>query len=150
MSTKRTVRAGLTLPPEDFEANIAALSTKWEVAITPEQAMSSLLYPKVFSDYMKKQATKGGKLIRLLSTPVYLHGMVPGGPPMELNMPSSDGGDIERTVVSLIRVGPLKGGNRTVSFMINGSAVHDVTVKDSTGKFVYEGALATPGDATTV
>jgi hypothetical protein len=40
--------------------------------------MSSLMYPKVFSDYFKRQIAKGGEIIRHLPTPVYLYGMTPG------------------------------------------------------------------------
>ena len=111
--------------------------------------MSSLMYPKVFSDFMTRQVTKGGELIRHLPTPVYLHGMVPGGPAVVLSVPLASGG-IERTEIRLSRVCPLKEGKRAVVFQINGSIVHEVSVKDSSGKFVYEGAMATPGDVSTV
>ena len=46
-AAKLTIRAGLVLPPVDFQKNIDSLSAQFGVAITPEQAMSSLMYPKV-------------------------------------------------------------------------------------------------------
>ena len=45
---KRTKRAGLTLPPENFDENIAKLSAKWGKTLSAEEGMSSLMYPKVF------------------------------------------------------------------------------------------------------
>jgi pyruvate carboxylase len=42
-SEKRTVRAGLVLPPADFEANCAALSKEWGVPMSKEMGMSSLM-----------------------------------------------------------------------------------------------------------
>lgn len=149
LGSKRTVRAGLTLPPVDFASHAAALAQQWNMPISPEKAMSALMYPKVFSDYMKRQVTKGGDLIRYLPTPVYLHGMVPSGPPAVLRVPSSTG-EVECTEIKLTRVCPLKDGKRIVAFLINGSIVHEVPVKDSSGKFVYEGAMAAPGDTSMV
>ena len=44
---KRTVRAGLVLPPANFETYLAGLSSKWGRAISQEEGMSSLMYPQV-------------------------------------------------------------------------------------------------------
>lgn len=106
------------------------------------------MYPKVFSDFMKRQASKGGTLIRHLPTPVYLHGMTPSGVPMKLRVAKDSAEEVIEILLS--RVSPLKEGKRICTFLINGSQVHDVTVKDSSGKFVYEGAMAVAGDPTTV
>ena len=57
--SKLTVRPGLGLPAADFEGNLRQLRSQWGPAITAEQAMSSLLYPKVFADYMARVTKKG-------------------------------------------------------------------------------------------
>ncbi len=99
---KLTVRAGLALPAADFQANIDTLSAEFKEPISAEQAMSSLMYPKVcvfvfvyicvcvvivvtstpslqvFSDFKRRQQSKGGDLLRRLPTPVYLYGLLPG------------------------------------------------------------------------
>ncbi len=108
--------------------------------------MSSLMYPKVFSDFMKRQQSKGGALIRSVPTPVYLHGMLPGGAGFSLTLPAPE----KATFIKLLRVCPLKDGKRVVSFLLDDTEVVDIAVKDSTGVFVYEGAMAIPGDVTTV
>lgn len=149
MGTKRTLRAGLTLPPVDFNAHRAALSEKWNMSISAEKAMSELMYPKVFSDFMARQTSKGGALIRHLPTPVYIHGMVPSGPPAVLVVPC-DSGNLEKTEINMTRVCPLKDGKRVVCFLIDGSIVHEISVKDRSGKFIYEGPMATPGDLSMV
>ncbi len=54
-SEKLKDRPGLLLSPINFEENIKTLTAKFNQIITPEQAMSYLMYPKVFSDYITKQ-----------------------------------------------------------------------------------------------
>ena len=54
-SEKLKDRPGLLLQPVDFDENIKTLTAKFNQSITPEQAMSYLMYPKVFSDYLTKQ-----------------------------------------------------------------------------------------------
>jgi len=149
-ASKRTVRAGLVLPPADFQANVDALSAKWGLPITHEQGMSSLMYPQVFADYMKSRAAKG-QLLRYLPTPIYFYAMQPGqGFSMSVPLalctdvlkiaPASQDQEVTVTI-ELKRVGPLKEGKRTVVFGVNGGEQH-VEIKDSTGKFVFEGAMA--------
>jgi len=54
-SEKLKDRPGLLLPPINIEENIKTLTAKFNQIITAEQAMSYLMYPKVFSDYITKQ-----------------------------------------------------------------------------------------------
>lgn len=157
---KRDVRAGLVLPPVDFEANIATLNAKWSTedtgfagdAITPEQAMSSLMYPQVFADYMKRRKAKG-RALRYLPTPVYFYAMAPGQS-FEMTIPSGISADVLKiapenahdevvVTVELRRVCPLKEGKRKVIFAVNGREQH-FDVKDNTGAFVFEGEMADP------
>ena len=44
---RRTVRAGLVLPPANFIAHLAGLGGRWGRDISPEEGMSSLMYPQV-------------------------------------------------------------------------------------------------------
>jgi pyruvate carboxylase len=149
ISEKRTVRAGLTLPAQDLDANISTLSEKYGYEMSPEEAMSSLMYPKVFSDFMKRQQDKGGELLRYLPSPVYFHGMMPGQH-FTMNVPShlakdvtevSDDQDTMSISIQLDRVAPKKKGHRELFFTVNG-VVQCANVKDSTGVFVFEGAMA--------
>ena len=73
----RSVRVGLSIPSVDFDENIAMLSKKFGVTITAEQAMSSLMYPKVFSDYMTCLQQEG-PLRTLMPTQAYLYALSPG------------------------------------------------------------------------
>jgi pyruvate carboxylase len=166
-ASKRTIRAGLTMEPVDFEANIRKLSTEWQCEISPEQAMSSLMYPKVFSDYMKVMKNKGGHLMRYLPTPVYLHGCVLDQQ-FTINIPSkylqwnhnestnesymllpqgsytATDDSIVSVNIKLERVTSLKNNKREVIFNINGTK-QIALVKDNTAVFVYEGDMVTPG-----
>lgn len=153
-SPKLTIRAGLALPPIDFQENIIALSKKFQTEITPEQGMSSIMYPKVFSDYMTRLKAKGS-LLRYLPSPVYFYAMEPGQK-FTMNIPSAYAGDVlndytptsETTdvTVELRRVGPLRVGKRTLVFVCNGKE-QSTDVKDSAGAFVFEGAMAELGKA---
>lgn len=159
-AAKRTIRAGLTLPPADFAANISALSTKFSRAISPEEAMSSLMYPKVFEDFMNSQVKKS-QLVRFIPSPVYFYGMVPGSSfTMSIPPSQSDFDDLRLDAaqiaqlegpngicitVTLERISSLKDRHRTVVFRVNGKEQH-VQVKDTSGVFVFEGPMASNSD----
>lgn len=64
--SKLTVRPGLGLPPADFVENLRQLRSQWGPTLSAEQAMSSLLYPKVFADYMARTAKKGWLACRMV------------------------------------------------------------------------------------
>jgi pyruvate carboxylase len=156
-ASKLTIRAGLVLPPVDFQSNIESLSAQFNVAITPEQGMSSLMYPKVFSDYMKRQQSKGGALLRYLPSLVYFYGVLPGNS-FTMTIPASlltklapnasvPEGHAHVTVnVALSRVSSLKEGKRAIVWSVNGHE-QSVHVKDSTGVFVFEGPMAEVSNA---
>lgn len=155
---RRMIRAGLTLPPADFDANRRTLSTTFGFELTEEQGMSSLMYPKVFSDFIGRQQSKGA-LLRHLPTPVYFYGMSPGQQ-FTMTVPALTAGDavMDHVVaddekdgevevsVQLVRVGPLKDRKRQVVMLVNGKEQH-AFVKDSTGAFVFEGPMANSEDA---
>ena len=146
---RRTVRAGLALPPADFTAHLEGLGKRWGRVISPEEGMSSLMYPQVFTDFMTRREQKG-LLLKRLPTPVYLYGLLPGESFVLPNVPASEvkdalvtcGGASADVNITLKRIGPLKGGNmRSILFTVNGKEQQH-EVKDSSGKFEFEGPMA--------
>jgi len=141
----RSVRVGLSIPSVDFDENIAMLSKKFGVTITAEQAMSSLMYPKVFSDYMTCLQLEG-PLRTLMPTQAYLYALSPGDifsfrlpavdlihlvsnyQPPRVAVASGDDGDGGGVVdeelahyyatIELLRVSSLQRQQRTVTFKI--------------------------------
>jgi pyruvate carboxylase len=81
LSSKRTVRAGLTLPSvnlEEHRQKLQAQHNEWyHETISLEMAMSSLMYPQVFDDYMNRLKTRGTLLTRL-PTLVYFYACTAG------------------------------------------------------------------------
>ena len=150
----------ISLPPANFEENIAALNKKWcgpdgfpEEVISAEQGMSCLMYPKVFSDYMARRRAKG-RCLQYLPTPVYFYGMVPGQRFL-MTVPAKLMSDITKipetdeqeghVAIELKRVCPLKDGQRKIVFEVNGKEQH-CDIKDSSGAFVFEGPMADPAN----
>jgi pyruvate carboxylase len=71
-----TVRPGSLLAPADLEAERTALSAKIERPADDRDLASALMYPKVFADFAKAEATYGPTDV--LPTPVYFYGLTPG------------------------------------------------------------------------
>ena len=117
-----TGRPGESLPPADFDAAAATCSDLLGRPAEPREVTSWLLYPRVFEDFARHQATYGD--VSALPTPAFLEGIKPGE---ELAC------DIERGKTLLIRllsVGePHSDGTRTVFFELNGQP-RSVTVTD--------------------
>jgi pyruvate carboxylase len=134
-AARRTVRAGLVLPPADFVSYLEGLSKRWGRAITPEEGTSSLMYPQVFTDLMARREQKG-LLLKYLPPPVYLYGLLPGESFTMVGLPVAAAKDakvvsaesVVDVTVTLKRVVPLRGGNmRSVLFSVNGKEQqHDV------------------------
>ncbi|MBE3639129.1 pyruvate carboxylase [Mangrovicoccus algicola] len=70
-----TERPGLHLPPVDLEAERAKLAEQFGVEIDDEDLNGSLMYPKVFADYMARHETYGP--VRTLPTRTFFYGMEP-------------------------------------------------------------------------
>lgn len=160
-AAKRTTRAGIMLAPVNFEDNIRSLEEQFQVSISAEEAMSSLMYPQVFADYMKRKAEKG-PLLPLLPTPVYLYALS-AGDVFDVIAQASDlqhifssaftvtghaaGKHIVR--VELLRVSSIAHVHRSVGFKLqlwNGEhkiyeETQTVSVKDTGGVFVFEGPM---------
>ena len=122
--------------------------------------MSSLMYPKVFSDFLCSAARDKGLLLRYLPTPVYFYAMkanqaltmtVPATLAPELTKDEAIAGSSVDIRVELKRVGPLAKKCRNVIFSVcvDGSAAQEqhVLVKDSTAGFEFEGPMASVDNA---
>lgn len=158
-AAKRTIRAGLQLTPVDFAKNLADVQAAWpDFPISECDAMSSIMYPKVFSDYMTKKA-KAGRLLTYLPSTVYNYGLLPGEA-FTMTIPNAlakdlltkevvvtadrDSSDVR---VELVRVSALHKGTRTVTYKITQLAsgteeTQSTEVKDSGGVFVFAGPMA--------
>ncbi|MGX0877110.1 pyruvate carboxylase [Roseovarius sp. MBR-154] len=71
-----TVRPGTLLPAEDLDARRAELVERFGESIDSEDLMGSLMYPKVFAEYMERHAIYGP--VRTLPTRTFFYGMQPG------------------------------------------------------------------------
>ena len=125
--------------------------------------MCSIMYPKVYSDYLNRLKSQG-HYVRYLDTPQYLHGMIAGEtttltPPQDytsssinshtftsLNNTTSDG-----IVIKCDRISAVKNKMRTVTFTISattaitGNSINDtynVTVKNASAEFEFTGPMA--------
>ena len=74
--TPITVRPGSLLPPADLEAARKELTEKAGFAPTDQELASYLMYPKVFTDFVRAAETYGP--VAVLPTPVYFYGMAVG------------------------------------------------------------------------
>ncbi|GAB5034711.1 pyruvate carboxylase [Nannochloropsis oceanica] len=149
----------LGFPHRGFPAQVQKkLDSKWGIDATPEDVISSLLYPKVFADYLKFFSTHGPGP-RFLPTPCFYYGMEIGKEftqtfslpsslvkqelGLENNSSSTSSDDDSLSVsVTLNRVGPLrKGEYRTLYFSVNGQAM-EVEVQDTSGEALFDGPMA--------
>ena len=100
----------------------------------------------MFSDYIKRQQSRGGLLISALPSPVYLYGA-------SINHSftiNTDPTNSTTTTLKLRRVGPLNKGIRNLVWGVTnndsssqGKEVECVIeVKDKSEKFVFEGPMA--------
>ncbi|MEI4471181.1 pyruvate carboxylase [Frigidibacter sp. MR17.24] len=71
-----TERPGASLPPVDLDATRAMLEKDLDRSVDDEDLNGYLMYPKVFTDYVKRHETYGP--VRVLPTPVFFYGMQPG------------------------------------------------------------------------
>eukprot|EP00605_Chrysophyceae_sp_TOSAG23-4_P002843 GSChrysophyteH1.ASY1.ANO1.3131.1 assembled CDS len=85
-----------------------------------------LMYPGVFKDFMLRRQQKG-LLLRYLPTPIYFYAMAPGQA-FSMSVPKTGQPTEEK-------------GHRNVSFSVNGKE-QSVSIKDSTGAFVFDGPMA--------
>jgi acetyl-CoA carboxylase carboxyl transferase alpha subunit len=117
-----TSRPGDSLPPADFVAERAALQHKWGPAITAEDVISSILYPKVFDDYMKWRNQFGWKC-GWVDTRSFFYGLRIDVPIVVALPPDSNRenlGHLEPHTVVLKRIGPLTSdGERVLEILVD-------------------------------
>lgn len=108
-----TVRPGTLLPSVDFDEIIKDLSKRHSIEANMQDALSYVLYGKVFDDYMEHYKTYSD--LSNLGSDVFFYGLAEG-----------ETAEIERKVgktmvTKLIEIGKMdKEGNRTLAFEING------------------------------
>mmetsp|Transcript_6589 Transcript_6589/g.8913 ORF Transcript_6589/g.8913 Transcript_6589/m.8913 type:complete len:1331 (-) Transcript_6589:113-4105(-) len=141
-----TERPGAVMPPADIQAQKALLEEKHGVAMQDEDVITSLMYPKVFDDYMDF-IKKYSPYITNLETPVFWYGMeigddteftVPVSVAAEMNIPVLETRDGRAVVkMTLKRVSGLQKGHvRLVVFDVNGVEQHvKVVDKDTSDEF---------------
>ncbi|CAM9994803.1 unnamed protein product [Discosporangium mesarthrocarpum] len=171
-----TTRPSAALAPADFAGVKLDMESRYGHVlgeVTDELVISSLLYPKVFDDYVKF-VEENSSLVTLLPTPVYWYGLEVGDTfPLLLPSPSvvellrpgngtkngqpapeaagvapSSGSAIGGVSVNigLVRVGPMKsGGMRTVVMSVGGVS-QEVEVKDDVGGVDFSGPMADTGN----
>lgn len=115
-------RPGATLPPADFTATAAKLTTQLGRKPTQREILSSLLYPKVFQEFAEHQQQYSDTAC--LSTPVFFYGLEPTE---EVAVEIEQG---KTLIVKFQAAGePHPDGNRHIFFELNGIP-RSVTVRD--------------------
>jgi pyruvate carboxylase len=134
-----TDRPGAGLPPADFEQALEKASALLGRPATIRDALSYLLYPRVFPDLAAHERTYSDTSI--LPTPMFFFGPEKGAE----NLVEIEPG--KTLIVKLLTVGePHSDGQRTVFFELNGQP-RDVEVVDrSLASSVRETPMADPGD----
>ena len=121
-----TGRPGESLPPADFATAATGVEKLVGRKATEQEVVSSLLYPRVFQDYITHVAQFSD--VSMLPTPFFLYGQQPGE---ELTIDIEPG---KTLIVKLLTVGePHPDGTRTVFFELNGQP-RSVSVLDKSVK----------------
>jgi pyruvate carboxylase len=139
--TPLTDRPGATLPAVDFAAKQRELESKLQRPATPQDVISYLLYPKVFTEYVEHEARYSD--LSVLPTRAFFFGMRKGE---ELSLDIEPG---KTLIIKFLTVGePQPDGRRTVYFELNGQP-REVAVADKAlgGGVVKVRAKAEPGNA---
>ncbi|MGX0976611.1 pyruvate carboxylase [Roseovarius sp. MBR-51] len=122
-----TVRPGTLLPPEDLDEQLAELTERFGKKIDNEDLMGSLMYPKVFADYMERHAQFGP--VRTLPTRTFFYGMETGE---EITAEIDPGKTLEIRLVAVSET--QEDGEARVFFELNGQPrtvrVPDRRIKD--------------------
>ncbi len=108
-----TERAGLALPPADFDATARALEDKLHHPATGQDVISSLMYPKVFTEFIDHVHKYSD--VSVLPTPVFFYGLEVGE---EVNIEIEPG---KVLIMKFLTLGdPQPDGKRGVFFELNG------------------------------
>jgi pyruvate carboxylase len=132
-------RPGANLPPADLEAARAKASAILGYPATPRDALSYVLYPRVFPDLAAHERTYSDTSI--LPTPTFFFGPEPGE---ETEWEIEQG---KTLIVKLLAIGePHADGKRTVFFELNGQPREIEILDRSLASSVREALKADPGD----
>ena len=134
-----TERPGANLPPEDLEAARKKAEELLGEPATGRDAMSYLMYPRVFPDYAKHVRLYGDTSV--LPTPLFFFGPEEGAE----NLVEIEPG--KTLIVKLVAVSePSPEGKRTVFFELNGQPREIVITDRSLASSVREAPKADPAD----
>lgn len=136
-------RPGESLPPANFEATKAKLVSVLGSPATDQHAVTHILYPKVYEEFLENVKKYGD--LSILPTPEFFFGPEIS---QELNVDIEPG---KRLIIRFLAVGQAKpDGTRTVFFELNGQP-RDIEVVDKTlDNPVVQAVKADPADATHV
>lgn len=119
-------RPGESLPAADFDAVAKALEPKLNRPATAQDTVTSVLYPKVFDEFIQGVREYGN--VSLLPTPEFFFGPVMGE---EMSVDIEAG---KRLIIKMTAIGqPRPDGTRTVFFELNGQP-REVEVIDKSSK----------------
>jgi pyruvate carboxylase len=114
-------RPGALLPPADFAAARKELERRLKRAVSAQEVVSHLLYPRVFGQFAEHQEKYSDTSV--LPTPVFFYGMKPGE---EMSVDIEPG---KTLIVKFLTVGdPHPDGTRQVFFELNGQPREVVVV----------------------
>ncbi len=134
-------RPGSTMPPADIDEARTKAAAMTKDAPNDRDAVTYLLYPKVFEEFAAHRETYGD--VGILPTPNFLYGQKPGD---EIAVDIEPG---KRLIVKYLAVGqPYPNGSRTVFFELNGQP-REVSVIDRSLNVEVKAAMkADPDDPT--
>jgi pyruvate carboxylase len=134
-----TDRPGTNLPPADLDAAREKASALLGCPATTRDALSYVLYPRVFPDLAAHERTYSDTSI--LPTPTFFFGPEPGE---EIKLEIEEG---KTLIVKLLAVGePHADGKRTIFFELNGQPREVEVLDRSLASSVRETPKADPSD----
>ena len=136
----RRGRPGANLPPVDLEKEKESLQKKLKTEVTDASLYSHLMYPEVFADFAKFQATYGD--VSAVPTRTFLYGLSPNE---EISVDIEEG---KTLFLKLIHVGePDRDAMRTLTFELNGRPRETRVADKSIAAPARLRAKADPADA---
>lgn len=134
-----TERPGALLPPADFDAAARKLEAVLKRSPTGQEVVTSLLYPRVFADFLEHQRKYGDTSV--LPTPAFFYGMQPGE---EISVDIEPG---KTLIIKFLTVGdPHEDGRRLVFFELNGQPREVLVLDRSLAAEVRAHPKAEPGN----
>jgi pyruvate carboxylase len=134
-----TQRPGINLPPADIEAAREKATALLGRPAGEREALSHLLYPRVFPDLAAHERTYSDT--SMLPTSIFFFGPDPGAEHLVEIEPG------KTLIVKLLAVGePHADGNRTVFFELNGQPREIEVLDRSLASSVRETPMADPAD----